>query len=74
MALFVDMAGRSVLLRVRPGEWGGKEDHVYVSGQHWDGWKVFPFGSSIRAEDVPVEKSLKGHWPATLWTMPCSCY
>ncbi|CAN6248432.1 unnamed protein product [Urochloa humidicola] len=73
LALFVDMAG-SALLRARPSQWGGKENHVYVSGQLWDGWKVFPFGDLIEPDQIPMENTIEADWPTPLWTLPCSCY
>uniref|UniRef100_A0A0A9B609 KIB1-4 beta-propeller domain-containing protein n=1 Tax=Arundo donax TaxID=35708 RepID=A0A0A9B609_ARUDO len=73
MALFVDARG-SAMLRARPGEWGGKENHVYASGWLWDDWKVFPFGKSIRSDDIPVDNSVEACWPTPHWMLPCSCY
>ncbi|KAL6652812.1 hypothetical protein ACP70R_011737 [Stipagrostis hirtigluma subsp. patula] len=73
LALFVDVAG-SALLRARPRQWGGRENHVYISGQLWDGWKVFPFGDLIKPEEIPVENTMQAYWPTPLWTLPCSCY
>ncbi|KAJ1687691.1 hypothetical protein LUZ63_019081 [Rhynchospora breviuscula] len=86
-ALFLDIEGSAMYCR-NPAWWGGKENHVYLTGrkwwgvkenhvystwQKWDKWISFSLDDIV---DLGFKKPIKCYakWPRPLWMLPSSCY
>ncbi|KAJ3702082.1 hypothetical protein LUZ61_005787 [Rhynchospora tenuis] len=71
-ALFLDVEGSAMYCR-NPAWWGGKENHVYLTGRKWDKWICFSLDDMV---DLRFKKPKKCYakWPRPLWMLPSSCY
>uniref|UniRef100_A0A0D9WL20 KIB1-4 beta-propeller domain-containing protein n=1 Tax=Leersia perrieri TaxID=77586 RepID=A0A0D9WL20_9ORYZ len=76
-ALFLSLDRRSpTFSRMNPERWGGKSNHIYISGCCYGSWNAIEIGQLVRFNHPPLQFDPDGHMNKleSLWVLPSFVY